>query len=59
VPAATVGLSVPGKRIVFSADPAPREGDYDIYVMNAKGGGVSAVTTDDSGSDWPDWQPLR
>lgn len=48
-----------GKRIVFSAEPAPRESDYDLYSMKATGGGIRPVTTDGAGSDWPDWQRLR
>jgi Tol biopolymer transport system component len=48
-----------GKKIVFGANPLPREGGDDIYVMNANGGGVRRVTDETTGADWPDWQPLR
>src|SRR5215203_266480 len=47
-----------GTKITFQSD---REGDYDIYTMDADGSDVAPLTTD-SGSQVqdldPDWQPL-
>ena len=41
-------------RIVFQSD---RDGDYEIYVMNADGSGVSRLT-DNAANDWvPSWSP--
>jgi Tol biopolymer transport system component len=48
-----------GRWIVFNANPAPREGGNDIYVMRAAGGGVRRLTNDPSDAGAPDWQRLR
>jgi dipeptidyl aminopeptidase/acylaminoacyl peptidase len=45
-----------GRRIAFST---PRDGNFEIYTMNADGGGFIRVTTDPSLDSYPDWQPLR
>ena len=46
--------TAPG-RIAFASD---RDGDYDIYVMDADGGNVRQLT-DDRGMDFtPAWSPV-
>ncbi|MGH7563341.1 MAG: TolB family protein [Gemmatimonadota bacterium] len=43
-----------GERIVFSSD---RDGDLEIYVMNADGSGVEQLTDDPGGDFEPAWSP--
>ena len=50
----TLVPSRPSGRIAFASD---RDGDYEIYVMNADGSGVTRLT-DNSADDWsPSWSP--
>jgi Tol biopolymer transport system component len=45
-----------GTKITFSSD---REGDHDIYSMDADGSNVTHVTTNPDAFDFnADWQPL-
>ena len=45
-----------GTRITFASD---RDGDFDIYTMDADGSDVAQVTTNSDADDIdPDWQPL-
>jgi TolB protein len=57
--AADPAWSPDGRLIVFNANPAPREGGNDIYVMRASGGGVRRLTNDPSDAGGPNWQRLR
>ena len=46
-----------GGKVVFSSD---RDGDYDLYVVNADGSGEPRRLTNYPGDERsPDWQPLR
>ena len=47
-------LSPDRTRIAFSSD---REGSYDLYLMDAAGGGVQRLTTDPGREDEPVWTP--
>lgn len=42
------------RRILFQSNESGR---WQIYVMNADGGGVTQLTTDDSNNNFPDWSP--
>ena len=45
-----------GRRITFSSD---RDGDYDIYIMDANGNNVTNMTDNSSGDDGsPHWSPV-
>ena len=44
-----------GTRIAFASD---RDGDYDIYTMDADGSDVAQVTNLPGDEEFPDWQPL-
>src|SRR5215217_2296138 len=44
-----------GKKIAFASD---RDGDYDIYTMDADGSDVAQVTNLPGNEYSPDWQPL-
>ena len=44
-----------GKKIAFASD---RDGDYDIYTMDADGSNVAQVTNLPGDDSHPDWQPL-
>ena len=44
-----------GTRITFASD---RDGDFDIYTMDADGSDVAQVTNSPGGDFSPDWQPL-
>ena len=43
-----------GRKIAFVSD---RDGNYDIYVMNADGSGVTQLTNDAIAARDPDWSP--
>ena len=43
-----------GKRIAFASN---REGDADLYVLNADGSGVTRVTVDPRDDSYPTWSP--
>ena len=43
-----------GRRIVFESN---RDGNYEIYVMNADGSGVTRLTDNDDEDYSPDWSP--
>ena len=43
-----------GRRIAFASD---RDGDLEIYVMNADGGGLRPLTKDPGRDDQPTWSP--
>jgi TolB protein len=45
-----------GGKVVFSSD---RDGDYDLYVMNADGTDVRRLTNNPGDERSPDWQPVR
>ena len=46
-----------GGKVVFASD---RDGDYDLYVMNADGSGETRQLTNNPGDERsPDWQPVR
>ena len=46
-----------GGKIVFSSD---RDGDHDLYIMNADGSGEPRQLTNSPGDDQsPDWQPVQ
>jgi len=44
-----------GKKVAFASD---RDGDYDIYTMDADGSDVAQVTDLPGDERFPDWQPL-
>jgi Tol biopolymer transport system component len=44
-----------GKKIAFASD---RDGDLDIYTMDADGSDVAQVTNLPGDEQFPDWQPL-
>jgi TolB protein len=50
------GFSPGGGKIVFSSD---RDGDYDIYVMDADGTNVQQLTNNPAKDVLPDWQPVQ
>jgi Tol biopolymer transport system component len=43
-----------GTKIAFAS---ARDGDYDIYVMNADGSGVRQITSNSSPDNFPTWSP--
>ena len=43
-----------GTRIAFASD---RDGDFDVYLMNADGSGVRQVTTEPRDDRYPAWSP--
>lgn len=43
-----------GKRIAYASN---RDGDFEIYVMNANGSAVSQLTDNDTQDDLPSWSP--
>lgn len=43
-----------GTRIAFASN---KDGDYEIYVMNADGSGVVALTNNSGFDGWPAWSP--
>jgi hypothetical protein len=43
-----------GSKIVFSSN---RDGNYEIYVMNADGTGQTRLTNNTTPDDFPDWSP--
>ena len=45
-----------GGRIVFTSD---RDGDYEIYVMNADGSGVTHLTDRSVRNHSPSWSPVN
>jgi Tol biopolymer transport system component len=46
-----------GGKVVFASD---RDGDYDLYIMNADGSGETRQLTNSPGDERsPDWQPVR
>jgi Tol biopolymer transport system component len=51
---ATPSWSPDGKRIAFETD---RDGNSEIYVMNADGSGQHRLTWHPAGSGYPDWSP--
>ena len=54
-PASTVTPTPPASgRIVFASD---RDGDYDLYVMDADGGNVQPLTDDAGWDSDPAWSP--
>ena len=42
-------------KIAFDSD---RDGNWEIYVMNADGSGQTNLTNDPAADTFPDWQPL-
>ena len=44
----------PSGRIAFASD---RDGNWEIYVMNADGTGVTRLTDDPAEDRWPSWSP--
>jgi TolB protein len=51
---ATAPLPPDGSKIVFTSK---RDGNYEIYVMNADGSGQTRVTDDPAGDHYPTWSP--
>jgi Tol biopolymer transport system component len=45
-------------RICGIAFDSNRDGDDDIYVMDADGGNVRQLTDDPAMDWWPDWSPV-
>jgi Tol biopolymer transport system component len=45
-----------GSKIVFSSN---RDGDYDIYIMDADGTNVQQLTNNPARDILPDWQPIQ
>jgi Tol biopolymer transport system component len=43
-----------GEKIAFASD---RDGDFDIYIMNADGSGVTQLTDDPAWDEHPSWSP--
>jgi Tol biopolymer transport system component len=52
----TSAFSPGGGKIVFSAD---RDGDYDLYIINADGSGLRHLTNLPGPEVAPDWQPAQ
>jgi Tol biopolymer transport system component len=52
----TSAFSPGGGKIVFSAD---RDGDYDLYIINADGSGLRRLTNLPGPEVAPDWQPAQ
>ena len=50
----TAHLTIDPRRIAFSSN---RDGDWDIYVMNADGSGVTQLTDNADDDRNPDWSP--
>ena len=50
----TAHLTIDPRRIAFSSN---RDGDWDIYVMNADGSGVTRLTDHPGSNLSPDWSP--
>ena len=53
IAATGAGTRINGK-IVFASD---RDGNYEIYVMNADGSGQTRLTTSNYDDKWPSWSP--
>jgi hypothetical protein len=47
-------FSPDGSKIIFTSN---RDGNYEIYVMNANGAGQARITNSTSSDEWPDWSP--
>jgi Tol biopolymer transport system component len=45
-----------GGKIVFSSR---RDGDYDLYIMDADGTNVQQITNNPAEDTLPDWQPVQ
>ena len=50
-----LGWSPDGSRIAFSSD---RDGDFDVYVMNADGSGVTNLSDNPAEDSLPAWSPV-
>ena len=53
-PAPTATPASASGRIAFASD---RDGDFEIYVMNADGSGVTRLTDNDASDTFPRWSP--
>jgi TolB protein len=42
------------ERIAFSSN---RDGNYEVYIMNADGSGQTNLTNNPGEDDWPAWLP--
>jgi Tol biopolymer transport system component len=47
-------VSPDGNKIAFTSN---RDGNFEIYVMNANGGGLKRLTEDDATDEYPVWSP--
>jgi len=54
---AGITWSPDSRRIAFSAGSSPNFDDFDIYVMNASGGGLAQLTSDVGPESHPSWSP--
>jgi TolB protein len=50
-------LVADGTRIAFESDRNNVSGEYEIYVMNANGSGVTRLTRDSAIDEEPSWGP--
>ncbi len=50
-------LSPDGTRIAFSSSRAGRDGNFDLFVMDADGGGIRRLTTEPGTDGEPAWTP--